>query len=299
MRKRVQIALAILIVVLAGVSAWLGLREREPVYQGRSLGKWLEDYTPLQGIFGLGDSTILLIGAGGGVQSYHNDSTKVDAAVRQIGTKALPTLFRMLRAKDSALRLMLVRFAQKHAYTGTKLSHTRDGRLYYRTVRRSIGINPTASETLNFRAVAGFRALGSDASNAVPELIEVYKQMPGSGPWGPGAALGAIGPAAGKAIPNLLLNVGNTNAGTREIAIKALGDIHSQSPLVVPVLIAALHDPASEVQRQASLALGRYGEKAKAAVPALLEIRKHDRHPWISSALKKIDPEVAAKAGVK
>jgi len=303
MPKRVYFALAVLLVILAGVIGWRGLREREPVYQGRSLSKWLEDYTPLPGVFGLGDSTILLIGAGGGVQSYHNDSTKVDAAVRQIGTNALPTLFRMLRAKDSALRLMLVRFAQQHTHTGTKLSHTRDGRLYYRTVRRGIGINPTPSETLNFRAVAAFRALGSDASNAVPELIEMYKQTPGSGPWGPGAALGAIGPAAAEAIPSLLLNVGNTNAGAREIAIKALGDIHSQSPLVVPVLIAALHDPASEVQRQASLALGRYGEKAKAAVPALLEILEHDRNRVDKfnaiSALKAIDPEAAAKGGVK
>ena len=303
MRKRVHIALAVLLVILAGVSAWQGLREREPVHQCRSLSKWLEGYTPLPGIFGLGDGTILLIGAGGGVQSYQNDSTKVDAAVRQIGTNALPTLFRMLRAKDSALRLKLMRFAQRHTRTGTKLSHTRDGRLYYRTVRRGIEVNPTPSETLNFRAVAAFRALGSDASNAVPELIEMYKQTPGSGPWGPGAALTAIGPAAGEAIPSLLLNVGNTNAGAREIAVRALGQIHPQSQLVVPVLIAALHDPASEVQRQAALALRRYGEKAKAAVPALLEILKHDRNRVdkfnATNALKAIDPEAAAKAGVK
>jgi hypothetical protein len=278
MRKRVQIALAVALVMLAGVTAWLGLREREPVYQGRSLSKWLEDYTPLPGIFGLGDERIILIRAGGEVQSYDNDFTKVDAAVRQIGANALPTLFRMLRAKDSALRLKLVRFAQKHPFIKMKY---------------------TTAETLNFRAVAGFRALGGEAKNAVPELIEMYKHSPGSGRWGPGAALGEIGPAAGEAIPSLLLNVGNTNAGAREIAVRALGQIHSQSQLVVPVLIAALHDPASQVQRQASPALGRYGEQAKAAVPALLEILKHDRHPWISSALKAIDPEAAAKAGVR
>jgi hypothetical protein len=284
MRKRIYIALAVLLVILAGVIAWQVLREREPVYQGKRLSVWLQGYQ---------------------VWNYQlrEDSPGVDAAVRQIGTNALPTLFRMLSAKDSALRLMLVRFAQQHTYTGTKLSHTRDGRLYYRTVRRGIGINPTPSETLNFRAVAGFRALGSDASNAVPKLTEIYKQTPGSGPWGPGAALGAIGPAAGEAIPSLLLNVGNTNAGAREIAVRALGEIHSQSQLVVPVLIAALHDPASEVQRQASLALGRYGEKAKAAVPALLEILKHDRNRvdklTATNALRQIDPESAAKAGVE
>ena len=35
MPKRVHIALAVLLVVLAGVMAWLGLRQRGPVHQGR------------------------------------------------------------------------------------------------------------------------------------------------------------------------------------------------------------------------------------------------------------------------
>src|ERR1017187_8745077 len=34
MRKRVHIALAVLLVMLAGVIAWQVLREREPVYEG-------------------------------------------------------------------------------------------------------------------------------------------------------------------------------------------------------------------------------------------------------------------------
>ena len=304
MQKRVYIALAVVLIILAGVIGWQGLREREPVYQGRSLSKWLEDYTPSPRVFGSGDATIGVMGAGGGLQRYHLDSTKVDAAMRQIGTNALPTLFRMLRAKDSALRLKLVKFAQKHTDPPIRsLSLNPDGTFNIQGSHAVIEVNPTLSETLNFRAVAGFRALGGDASNAVPELIEMYKQAPGSGPWGPGAALGAIGPAAGEAIPSLLLNVGNTNAGAREIAVRLLGEIHSQSQLVVPVLIAALHDPASEVQRQALLALGCYGEKAKAAVPALLEILKYARNPVgklsVVNALKRIDPEAAAKAGAE
>ncbi len=45
MRKRVYIALAVLLVTLAGVMAWQGLRERErePVYQGKRLSVWLRD----------------------------------------------------------------------------------------------------------------------------------------------------------------------------------------------------------------------------------------------------------------
>ncbi|MGO8929484.1 MAG: hypothetical protein ACLQU3_21680, partial [Limisphaerales bacterium] len=104
MTKRVQIALAVVLIILAGVIAWQVLREREPVYQGRSLSNWLAGYEPLPGVFVLGGPTVLVTGPGGGPPGYHFDSRKVDAAVRQIGTNAVPTLFRMLRAKDSALR---------------------------------------------------------------------------------------------------------------------------------------------------------------------------------------------------
>jgi hypothetical protein len=44
MLKRVQIALAVVLVILAGVIGWQGLRLREPVYQGRRLSDWLNAY---------------------------------------------------------------------------------------------------------------------------------------------------------------------------------------------------------------------------------------------------------------
>jgi HEAT repeat protein len=300
MRKRVHIVLAVLLVMLAGVAAWQGLREREPVYQGKSLSKWLEDYTALRGAFTLGGATVGFVGAGGGMQGYRFDSAKVDAAVRQIGTNALPTLLRMLRVKDSALRLKLERFARQH--TGFRVEFTPDGTLNVHNVHRVIDLSLTSSEALRFRAVAAFRALGGEARRAVPELIEIYKQMPERGPWGAGAALGSIGPDASAAIPSLLRNVGNTNAVAREIAVTALGEIHAQPQLVVPALIAALHDPAQSVELAALAALGRYGEEAKTAVPALVAILKAERNPITlanaAAVLGRIhaDPEVVVPA---
>jgi C-terminal processing protease CtpA/Prc len=44
MRKRVYIALAVLLVILAGVVAWQGLREHKPVYQGKRLSVWLKSF---------------------------------------------------------------------------------------------------------------------------------------------------------------------------------------------------------------------------------------------------------------
>jgi len=44
MRKRVKIALAVLLVAIAGVIAWQALRPRESVYQGKRLSLWLLRY---------------------------------------------------------------------------------------------------------------------------------------------------------------------------------------------------------------------------------------------------------------
>src|ERR1017187_5631317 len=117
MHKRVYIVLAVVLVMLAGGIAGQVLRERAPGYRGGSFSNWLAGYEPLPGVFVLGGPTVGFVGAGGGPPGYHFDSRKVDAAVRQIGTNAVPTLFRMLRAKDSALRRMLVRFVRKHMTT--------------------------------------------------------------------------------------------------------------------------------------------------------------------------------------
>jgi hypothetical protein len=124
MRKRVHIALAVLLVILAGVIACQVLRLREPVYQGKPLSVWLIAYGR-------------------------------DEAVRQAGTNALPTLLRMLRAKDSALKVKLMDLAQK---------------------QRFIHINYIPSDELNYRACSAFGVLRAKAQSAVPALIRIYEQ---------------------------------------------------------------------------------------------------------------------------
>jgi HEAT repeat protein len=83
-------------------------------------------------------------------------------------------------------------------------------------------------------------------------------------------------------------------------------------------LIKALYDSNALVRQEAIRALGQFGEKAKAAVPVLLELQKDPLKNvlnervymatslfgnWarsdVEEALKKIDPEAAAAAGFK
>jgi HEAT repeat protein len=230
MRQRVPIALAVLLVAVVGVIAWQVLRLREPVYQGKPLSLWLQGYSP------------------------DGDSPEVDDAVRAMGTNAIPTLLGMLQVKDSQLKLTLA----------------------------ALGFRYTSAETQHLRAQKGFSALEADASNAVPALIEIYKQN--TSPTAGRAAANAlveIGPAAKTAIPALMKSAASTNSHVRAFALCTLGRMALESKLVVPVLIQGLHDPDHEVRYSAAFglaALAFMGGDAKPATAALMETLK-DSHP--------------------
>ena len=82
-----------------------------------------------------------------------------------------------------------------------------------------------------------FGALGADASVALPDLIQLYENPVSitSQPY-TSMAFGKIGPPAKMAIPSLLRAV-NTSTDEEVIAgaLFALGEIHSEPQLVVPV----------------------------------------------------------------
>jgi HEAT repeat protein len=85
-----------------------------------------------------------------------------------------------------------------------------------------------------------------------------------------------------------------------ESAIKALGKIHSDPDVVIPLLIPYLTN--DDLNDEAASALGDYGRLAEEAFPRivpLLKAKDDDARAAARVALKKIDPEAAAKAGVK
>jgi HEAT repeat protein len=223
MRKRGQIALVVLLVAIVAGITWLALRVREPVFQGKRLSMWLRSYSP------------------------DGDSPEVDDAVRTIGTNAIPTLLGNLQSKDSTLRQALT----------------------------ALGVPYTPAETRHMRAEKGFSALGADASNAVPALIEIYEQN--FSPTARRAAANAlveIGPASKQAIPALIKSTASTNSDVCAFALYTLGRMALESELVDPVLIKALHDPARQVRYDAVFGLANLafmGGDAKPAVPALIE----------------------------
>jgi hypothetical protein len=264
-RKRVYIALAVLLVVIAGVSAWQGLREREPVYQGKRLSVWLKAYQ-ISGFVGI------------------EAREKANAAVRQAGTNAISTLLRMLRAKDWALKVKLMDLASRQHF---------------------IKIEYTPAQDWHLAPLYAFEVLGAEAQSAVPALIEIANQnISPESRYCALDALGYIGPPAKEAVYSLLRWSTNSDYEVRGQAFFALGKIGTEPDRVLPVLINALHDESGTVQTCAILALKDYGPNAKRAVPALVEfLNTHDDatsdRSYATNALKAIDPEAAAKAGVK
>src|ERR1035437_715646 len=91
MRKRVHIALGVLLAALAGVIAWQAVREREPVYQGKPLSVWLRQYRVTH-----------TDGDGGEL------GKQTETAIRQIGTNAIPIYMGIITTKESALKLRLL-----------------------------------------------------------------------------------------------------------------------------------------------------------------------------------------------
>jgi HEAT repeat protein len=271
MGKKRRILLAALLVILLGGFAWWLLRPSEPSYQGKSLSAWLEDYNQRLNYMER--------------PAVDEAVSQIRTAVSHIGTNAILTLLKMLRAHDSPLKKKFIGFF---------------GRQHF------VRINFTTDEEKNVQAAFAFAALGPEASNAVPELIGIYDEsISPQSQWCTVASIGGIGPAAKSAIPTLLRALKATNYVLRYYAVLALRGIHSEPETVVPALMEHLQDSNLSVCGSATEALGAFGTNARAAIPIL--IQKTNAPGWrtpymrnsVANNLKQIDPEAAAKAGVK
>jgi HEAT repeat protein len=109
---------------------------------------------------------------------------------------------------------------------------------------------------------------------------------------------------AREAIPGLMLCIKtDKELSSRNQASLCLEQIaHGDPDILVPIYIVRLEDPNRYPRLNAACSLGKLGECAIASVPALVSAL-NDRNARVrleaGSALKLIDPEAAAKAGVK
>jgi HEAT repeat protein len=138
-----------------------------------------------------------------------------------------------------------------------------------------VHVNFSDNSIQRVEAANGFECLGPIGKSAVPALVEIYNDN---------------------------LSNGDYYFFLRGAAVQTLGYIHSMPEVSVPLLTKSLSDPIIGIRYASAISLGAFGNDAKPAVPELIKALSDSSfsvRDEAVSALKKIDPETAAKAGVK
>jgi len=259
-RKTRRYLLVTLLLAILGFVSWLLLSQpSEPVYQGKPLSYWCEQYTKTYG------------------QDANMASVKqAGIAIRAIGTNAIPTLLNMLKARDSKFKLKLIELAEK---------------------QHLINIKWKTANFRRYEALRGFSALGPLAKPALPALIEMYNEL-GSYPFNAPEVIAEISGSMTEAIPGFIIDTTCGNPSIRWRAVGRLGQMHAKPELAVPALTKCLHDESHIIRQTAAVSLAAFGSDAKSAVPELIKALadpSSDVRDAAASALQKIDPEAAAK----
>jgi HEAT repeat protein len=153
-------------------------------------------------------------------------------------------------------------------------------------------IDPTVKElegaiSLVVEKLLGYEGDGSDGARAVGAEM-----------------LGECGPAAMPAVPALAKRLGDEEGDVRVRAAEALIKIapEKNAASALAILASALKDPDLFVRTLASEALGRLGPRAKEAasgLAAVLQDAEQEVRQAAWEAIKKVDPDRAAKAGIR
>jgi hypothetical protein len=253
---------------VAGIIAWQGFALREPRYEGRPLSFWLKAYRSDDGRARIPDERAAM-------------QHKADEALGKAGTNAIPVLFGMIRAKDSRLKIAAMNLLKR---------------------QRIVKIQFTSAVELNYQGWTGFYKLGLGGRDVLPQLMEIANEGPTPSRFAV-AEVACISRSAKEAIPPLLQWATNADPWVRYEALPAFTYDHDEPEKVVPLLTVALRDPSPSVQNIAIQALGTFGPHARSAVPALLDFLNTSQNGAnnydVSVVLKEIDPEAAARAGMK
>jgi len=107
---------------------------------------------------------------------------------------------------------------------------------------------------------------------------------------------------ADPAIPLLIAGLANTNRGIVWSALHNLGYIHKQPDVCIPAIIPFLQSPDIILRKESVVTLHKFGTASKVASPEIILCLTDPEFAVrvkATNALRDIDPEAAAKAGIK
>jgi len=149
----------------------------------------------------------------------------------------------MLQARDSDLKIKLIRLAKK---------------------QHLIRVNYVSARSENSKRAKPFGHWESAGVMLSPALIEIFdRDISADSQDSTACALAYIGPAASNAVPSLLRGMSRTNYSVLPNSFVALSSIKARADLVVPVMLKFLRNTNVGLRDQAISVIVTFGDKAK------------------------------------
>ncbi len=275
---------------LAGVF-FLVLRTQEPIYRGRRISAWVEDLD-----YGLSSFKSSAVG-------------EAEAAVGHMGSNAVPSLIRMMRCRDSALRKVPVPWLSKQTFVKLNLRPCAE-HMQWRGARGAWLLGPSAKAAIPDLVVlltnqspwvrgGAAMALGKIGTNSVVALSSVVKAL--DDPVADvrnctALALQDIGSSAQGAVPALVRHLNDSDPQTRSIVIGALLSVTNDRSLVMPVLLRQLNHPSADTRGNTVAILGSIGRDAQSAVSELAKLL-HDSDKAVRRATTNALNTIEGRSG--
>jgi hypothetical protein len=236
--KRLIITLAALAAVV-GILVYWPRRALEPVFQGKTLSVWLDQY---------------------GSNHWSNNrqlDREAEDALHHFGTNQIPVYLKMLSTHSSFIKTNIL----------AHISPAWLAWLHLPTVNQY----EADLELRRNRGSYGLIALGENAKPAVPELIDRLNDSQAHVRYQSVFTIRWLGPVARDALPSLIKCLNDPRFNVRSESIIALGTIHEDPEHVVPLLLNILKtNNSNQILRGVAVeAIDQFDTQAAAAVPAL------------------------------
>ena len=258
--KRWPVVLGILLIAaVAGLLCWAPWEPREPVYNGEPLSYWLDGGSRTGGPLNLSFPALEILGDSNAVPFLANT---LDAPFGRAYSRMWPKI-------PPAVRKHL--WAPDYAARGRIAAAHMLGRM------------------------------GPLANPAIPALLRALKDNASQVQTEAARSLGATGKGDETVTTALVAALKDKNPGLRQAAAESLGKLGRGDETVIKALTSVQQDQPL-VSFHAALALWQLGKRDQTVVAALtaaLSCPNASIREYATNSLLQIDPEAAAKAGVK
>lgn len=273
--RKLRVTLVLVALFLAATLAGYLLIPREPTYEGKSLGKWIEPFC---------QQTMTGIEAPGGQVNFEKLQPS-RRAVAAMGTNALPFLIARLNHQESAIHRKLRVFLKNQKVITYQLDAPQVEHI--RAIRALANLGPLAQSavpalTAHFRdpllaphasyalialGEEGVKALMQERTNLAPMLrMQIDGGLLAYGMNGEQATNDTVVRALTLGLSAI---AADKSAITRSAAISRLSMMGSRASNAVPVLIAVLAEQNPMLQQMVNHTLGSIREPAELVIPAL------------------------------